>query len=357
MRLMRKHLALFILSGFLFVAAQTAIAADETRSTALDVTIAGQGGTSLAGTLMLPPNADGNHRKVPAMLLIQGSGPVDRNGNIPPTFITDLEKQIAEELSRLGIASLRFDKRGQYANHAAAPRDPVQLAAFVQWENLVGDAAAAWRFLAARPEVDAARVGIFGHSEGGLLALSVATDEAAERRVMPAFLILASTPGRPFPAVLRDQIARVTRLQGASPDEADELLAANDSILGQIRDSGRIPSGIPDGLKPLYPPYLGSFYRSLILLDPVEFARQYKGPVLVIAGASDVQVSAEEDGRALDKALAMRQPDDHDFLVIPNASHNLKPVKNTDEPGLSGPITPAVPEKLRSWLAKHRFVE
>ena len=82
------------------------------------VSIKGIGGITLSGTIEIPPGEGAR----PAVLLLSGSGPTDRNGNQPPTIITDLLKQVADGLAEQGIVSLRFDKRG--VNQAQIPRDP-----------------------------------------------------------------------------------------------------------------------------------------------------------------------------------------------------------------------------------------
>ena len=150
------------------VASRVADAADAAEH---QVTFQGTDGAELAGTLQLPAR-DGN---MPAIVLLAGSGPTDRDGNQPPAIHTDLLKQIAQRLAEKGIASLRFDKRGMYANAAQLPKDRSQYGDFFSWENFVGDAVAACRFLQQQPRVDPDHVGILGHSEGGLLALQAAS--------------------------------------------------------------------------------------------------------------------------------------------------------------------------------------
>src|SRR5438067_1649273 len=85
------------------------------------ISFQGNGGITIAGTLVLPETANSD-RLVPAVLLIQGSGPTDRDGNQPPNLQTDLLRQLANILAGAGIASLRYDKRGMYANRDALPK-------------------------------------------------------------------------------------------------------------------------------------------------------------------------------------------------------------------------------------------
>src|SRR5258708_3636948 len=83
------------------------------------VTFPGADGATLAGTLQLPAG----EKAGPALVLLAGSGPTDRDGNQPPALVTDLLKQVAVGLAEKGIASLRYDKRGMYANKADLPKD------------------------------------------------------------------------------------------------------------------------------------------------------------------------------------------------------------------------------------------
>ena len=111
--------AIYALIGVL-LAARPAPAAER------EVQFEGAGGVRLSGTLLLPEAAT---RHVPAVVLVAGSGPTDRNGNQPPLLWTGLLKQTAEMLADAGIASLRYDKRG-LDRSGARPKDPGELARF-----------------------------------------------------------------------------------------------------------------------------------------------------------------------------------------------------------------------------------
>ena len=337
--------------GLALVAALVVLVLGAAPATAMmefEERVAGAGGVSLAGTLALP--SDRPQTKLPAVLLIQGSGPTNRNGNQPPNFTTDLEKQLAEALARAGIASLRLDKRGMGANSAEMPRDLATAARFFAWDNTVDDAVAAWRWLEARADIDPKRIAILGHSEGGLVALAAA-ERLAQAGRAPAALVLASTPGRPFGAVIDEQLRNVLKKQDAPPRVVATVMAANDGILAWIRKTGEVPARVPNELRALYPPYIGPFLAPLLRLDPAELAKPYAGPVLVVQGAEDIQISAERDAGALDAALGERPKDDHETIVAPSVSHNLKPVARPDEPGFWGSIAPAVLDPLVAWLA------
>jgi hypothetical protein len=332
-----------ILIGTFLTCATTAPAQPVDRT----VTFPGAGGTSLAGTLLLPEGKPGT--KFPALVLVPGSGPTDRDGNQAPTLVTDLLKDIAVDLAKHGIASLRYDKRGMHANVGELPKDRAQYGEFFSWENFVDDVAAAYEFVRQQPEIAADRVGILGHSEGGVLALAVG-EKLAATPARPAVLVLLSTPGRSLDAVIHDQLVRLLVKQKATPEQTKYFLDENARVVQAIKDTGKVPSDVPAGLQALYPAYIGKFLQSNFATDPSKLAARIKGPVLVIAGEQDVQVSPERDAKPVDVGLASRAADDHKLLVVAGASHNLKPVKDNTEPGFAGEISPAVLLELREWI-------
>jgi uncharacterized protein len=312
------------------------------------VSFNGAGGTKLSGTLVVPKQTP--DARSPAMVLVAGSGPTDRNGNQPPLLVTDLLQQIATALARHGVASLRYDKRGMHANAGELPKDLSQYGEFFSWENFVGDVEAACQFLRQRPEIDAERVGILGHSEGGVLALSLDAKPTAGG-ARPAALVLVSTPGRPLDAVVHDQLVRLLAQQKATPEQTKFFLEADARIVQAIKETGKVPLDVPAGLAALYPSYLGRFLQSNFATDPGKIAARTVAPVLVIAGEKDIQVSPERDSQALAAALSTRTLDDHKLLVVPGASHNLKPVKDDAEAGFAGHVPADVLDQIGQWAA------
>src|SRR5947207_2508888 len=125
-----------------------------------EVSFPGAGGLALKGTLVLPAGVG----RAPAVLLLPGSGPTDRDGNQGPGFTNNLLRRIAEELLQAGIGSLRFDKRATRGYAAAWPRDVEGLSRFFSWQNFVEDAAAGLRFLQAPPGGAPARTTAGRHS-------------------------------------------------------------------------------------------------------------------------------------------------------------------------------------------------
>jgi pimeloyl-ACP methyl ester carboxylesterase len=313
------------------------------RST--EVAFAGHGGFELSGTLTLPADGDA----APALVLLPGSGPTDRDGNQPPGFVTDLLRQIAERLAGEGWASLRFDKRAAHVHLAAIlAMGPEEQREFLAYEAFVGDARAAIDLLRETEGVDASRIGILGHSEGGLIALSLANELGAGDDGV-RLLVLAATPGRPLADVLRTQIGRQLRVL---PESArDKFLAELDRTMAAVIETGHAPDDLTDpGLMALFPPNATKLLQVELALDPAALARSYAGPVLVLQGELDAQVAAVDHSGLLAEALAEREDDRHRVAVIPTASHNFKPVESLGELGLSGDVVPATFDALVPWL-------
>lgn len=339
----RKHdcrrTAAMLLIGAVLSSFATAGTAELRLSGEHEVKLAGPDGVELAGALLLPPSS--GDAKLPGVIMVAGSGPTDRNGSAPGITI-DLLKQIAEALAEEGIASLRYDRRGIGASGQPDAND--SLSDFVRWENFVGDAAAAFSYLQQRPEIDADRCGMLGHSEGGMLILQAAV-EGKDLQPPPAALVLAGTPGRRGDVVVRQQIGR-------DPLSAALLSKPNDEIMAAIIETGEIPDDVPPLLAPLYPAYLGQYWQSVLKFEGAEWAARYPGPVLVIAGEFDLNHEVKIETAALSAALRTRNPDEHEVFIVPGASHNLKPVKARMEPGFEGDVVPEALEKLREWVAK-----
>ena len=332
----------------LCLSAMTALQAPA-QPVATEVEYDGTGGFHLSGTLLMPDHEPGT--VVPAALLLPGSGPTDRNGNQPPIFVTDLLKQIAERLADEGVATLRFDKRAAHTNAAQWPEGAEALNDLFAYENFVADARAAYDFLGTRPGVDPARVSIVGHSEGGLIALSMAEQMRSDDGA-PASLVLLSTAGRKLDVVIHEQIARLLDVQGADDATKKQFLQMLDDAVEAVKAGRDVPPDLPPGLAPLFSPSSLKILRSYFTIDPAQLAAKVVGPVLIVQGKADVQVSAERDAPRLHDALKTRDEGSTRLLLVEWASHNLKHVQNADDPGFSGPVADGVLDAIVNWIAK-----
>ncbi len=312
-----------------------------------DVSYAGVGGVTLAGTLLIPAHKQGT--RVPGVIIVAGSGPVDRNGNEGASFTTDLYSQLANQLAQQGVASLRYDKRGVGAStpypqpqnpNAPTPAEIKKLQDFFSWDNYIDDAKATLNYLQQQPEIDPARTALIGHSEGSIIVGQIA-------------------------AMSREQIAHQLAQQPSIPadfvlSKYDEIIASlratgkpSDSAFADLRANSKVPAQLTQNLEVLFQPSYDEFWQGELKVDPAASVKRYPGPVLILQGASDIQVFANEDTLLLDAALKSRTPDDHQVTIIPNTSHNMKFVQNpATDPGITGPVVPQCANTLRQWLGK-----
>lgn len=309
---------------------------------------AGHGGLPLAGTLCLPrERPEGG---VPALVLLAGSGPTDRDGNQRPMLVTDLLAQLARGLADAGVATLRYDKR---ATPRYAPRflglDAAAQREFFAFDAFAGDARAALAALRGTEGIDGGRVGFLGHSEGGLIALAVAAELGGGPTGVRA-LVLAATPGRTLADVLREQLERSFAVLPESTRA--KLLAEVDRAVAAVVETGSAPADLDKSLAALFPPSATLLLQAELALDPAELARRVRGPVLLLQGEKDVQVSAERDLPRLREALEGREDRGDgacEVALVPGASHNLKPVGERGDPGFTGPVAPEALERLIAW--------
>ena len=246
----------------------------------------------LALTYLRP---EGNDR-VPLAVIIAGSGPTDRDANSLHGLKTDAYKQLAEALADLGIATVRYDKRG-IGGSVELGKDETLLTIDV----FAKDAQVIAKWARQLPNVGA--IVLVGHSEGGVLALMSAKAAAAKA------VVLLTTPGRPLGQILRDQLARPV-LPADFRSDALEILAA--------LERGEDVKTVRPDLGPLFRPSVQPFVRSLIKIDPAQLLRGLDMPALVIGGGRDIQV-----GRAdFDALVAARGNTDSSWYQ--NMGHTLK---------------------------------
>lgn len=283
------------------------------------------GGARLTGTLALPAVPG----PVPVALIVPGSGAVDRDGNAPPALRSNLYAQLAWRLAERGVASLRYDKRGVGASAAGVDLARTTFDDFA--EDVVAGAAAL-----ARDERFSGVV-IVGHSEGGWLAIRAAGRGAPVRGIA-----LLAAPGRPFVALLRDQLAQ----------QLDSVALARFDSAMALYLRGELPVGLPPYLEPLFRPVNQRFTLSLAAYDAVAELRRLDLPVLVLQGDRDVQVGLA-DAEAL--AAAARRGR---LVRLAGANHLFKAAARADRLAqlalYADPTAPVVPELIATlvdWIA------
>ncbi|MDD4903772.1 MAG: alpha/beta fold hydrolase [Candidatus Bipolaricaulis sp.] len=309
------------------------------------------GDLTLAGTLTLPADGSGPY---PAALLIHGSGPVDRDGNAPG-FETNAYRQVAEALAAVGVASLRFDKRGvgQSGGDAAS----------ASRRDLLSDVQAALAALRVQPEVDATRVVLIGHSEGAYLAPIVAAEDPSV-----AGVVLLCGAARSLAEITRWQVEEILRLRGATEEDAAIALAQEDEYLAFVKTSegewtdysaDELQSAMPwltEGAAAALQASLAlSWLREHYTDDPEMWLRQLAVPVLVINGEKDMQVPASE-GERIRTALGEGKDPEVTVHVFADLNHSLR--FHPEPPSLmfahlEQPVDPRVLDAVIAWTKRH----
>jgi dienelactone hydrolase len=254
--------------------------------TQVDVNV-GAAGSMLPGTLALPRGTG----PFPAIVLVHGSGPNDRDENILGNHPF---RDLAWGLAAQGIATLRYDKRSFAAPQTLAARGN----ALTVKDEVIDDAVAAVALLRARPEIDPKRIYVLGHSLGGMLAPRIARAAKADG------MIIMAGATRPLPEVMIEQtqylIAVDGTIDGGEAARLDELKLAVADLRASQRDATRAPSaaalslGAPVG-----------YYTDLEAHDAPTDAAALDIPILVLQGGRDYQVTLA-DFANWKKALAGR---------------------------------------------------
>ncbi len=286
--------------------------------TAEEVRISGPAGP-LGGTLTKPVGAAG---PVPAVVTITGSGQQDRDEYIPFAGGIRLFRQVADTLSRRGIAVLRLDDRGL----GASSGDAVGATS----ADFADDIRAAIAYLRERRDIDPARIGLIGHSEGGAIAPMIAATDPR----LKAMVVMAG-PGEPGIEISMAQnkyiVDRDTTLR---PSQRDSLLRAARASLAPARQT------VP-------------WVKFWMSYDPAPVARRVKAPTLILQGATDRQVPADQAeklaaliraGGNQDVTVHLFPSTNHLFVQDPNGDFNNYDKLRTNR------IGPDVLGTLADWL-------
>jgi dienelactone hydrolase len=270
----------------------------------------------LGATLTLPAGSG----PFPAVVLVHGSGPQDRDETVGANRVF---RDLAEGLSSSGIVVLRYDKRTKIYPNKMGPNPTVD-------DEVVLDAMAAVRMLAARPEVDPKRVFVIGHSLGAQLA-----PEIAVRAGNVAGVVLLAPPGRPPWDVLLAQM----RYLGAPQEQIDDI-ERKAAILRQ----GKAPEGNLMGAS-------GTYWKDWGSRDGIAMAKKLGKPVLVLRGDRDYQV-ADEDLAAWKSGLQDQK--DATVTTLPHLNHLFIRGEGKPSPAeyeTPGHVDPSVIEMVRRFIA------
>ena len=296
------------------------------------------GAVTLAGTLCIP-RTTGRHA---AVVLLQGSGSETRWGT---------NRFIADRFAQSGIAALVYDKRGSGASTGDWKAS--------SYDDLANDAIAGIDLLASRSEIDPTRIGLHGHSEGGIIA-AIAAARAPSR---VAFVVAEDTVA----GLVRDQdfyrVSHQITQAGFSNNEIKEALSLYKLMLD-----------VACGTKPYHvlatasqtvreknwyqwlaiPPedsYLWSWYRKIGNLDTLVFWKEVRAPVLLVYGESDQLVPVNESIVRIEAALDKANPF-YTAVIVPNAQHNLTIQPETNGPFFWWKAAPGVVDLVVAWVQR-----
>jgi uncharacterized protein len=273
------------------------------------------GETTVEGALVRPPGQG----PFPAVIMVAGSGPTDRDWNSPLLPGTNgSARLLAQALAEAGFASLRYDKRGTGPH---AQENVGHIAGAVRMHSFVEEFAAAVGLLAERTDIRTDQVFGLGNSEGTLHVLHYQCEHP--KRGL-AGLVLTGPPGRSVGAVARSQLAA----QAASVPGGDALMSLYDAAIARflagepMNPDAALPEGVQTLLRSLEAPANLPFARELWMADASSLLRAVVVPVLVVIGKKDIQVDWQADGQPIRSAIEGRPQMTAAFPE--NANHVLK---------------------------------
>jgi pimeloyl-ACP methyl ester carboxylesterase len=298
------------------------------------------GEIQLAGTLCLPSEAG----QFPCVLMIHGSGPVDRNENAP-NMEANIFNAVARYLAERGVCSLRYDKRGC----GASGGDFASAGLY----DLIQDSLAAHRFLTSQSCVNKDKIFVLGHSEGSMIAPKVHLSYPSV-----AGLILLSVPMKKLEDCLKYQ-AKMTE---KDVKQGKGFLRFLNRLIWKIMrfDPLKMPNAViekakhtkKDSFRYMGKPVYAKWLREHLEYDPVYTMFNVTCPILAITGDKDIQVDPEDAVKVSEIAKG-----EVEYHIVPNLTHILRP---DDGPAsffsykrlLKQDIDPRVLELINTWLQK-----
>jgi hypothetical protein len=284
------------------------IAQTDTSYTETPITLETKTG-KIYGTLCTPVKFS----KIPIVLIIAGSGPTDRDCNSDLGIKTNAYKILAHKLSNMGIATVRYDKRG-----VAASKDAMTTEADLRFDTYIDDAKAWVELL--KTDKRFSEVDIIGHSEGSLIGMNVATTDVGK------YISLAGA-GQSADKILKLQLA--DKLPKMGRDTAFRML---DTLV-----AGKTISYVDPMLYSLFRPSVQPYMISWLRHDPQIDIKKLTIPVLILQGTSDLQVDST-DARRLYTANPKAK-----LILIKGMNHVLRDVGDDKDANMKSYKDPTMP--------------
>ena len=291
-------------------------------------------GFSIAGTISKPVKP--TSARLPAIVLVAGSGPVDRDETVAGVPIFG---QLAGALADAGMIVVRYDKRG--VGQSGGRPEAATL------ESYADDLRSIVRFMSERRDVDPERLVVVGHSEGGAVAMLAA---AREDRIKG--LVLIASIGMTGAELNLAQVTRALSRGTRTPAEQQATIELQKKIQAAVLGTGTW-DGIPETFRLQADT---PWFRSFLAFDPARWMRDIDQPILVVQGQLDTQVDPSNADR-LEKLARTRDRDKIvEVVKIPGINHLLLEATSGEVEGylsLGGrDVSPTVSTALTNWLRK-----
>lgn len=313
---------------------------------------------TLAGTLTLPKKEG----KFPIVILISGSGPQNRNEELmghKPFLV------LADYLTKNGIGVLRYDDRGtneSEGNFSACTS-----------QNFANDVDAAIKYLLTRKEIDKKKIGLIGHSEGGLIAPMVAS-----KNKNVAYIVLLAGPGMSGGDILLLQQELIGRANGVKEEDLAETKSMNAAayqIISKSKDATEAKKQLVDyykkaiealpedkrptqqeaeeGISTQISAITGTWMYFFIKHDPYPNLKNVKCPVLALNGEKDLQVPPKENLEALKKGIELGKNKNVTTKQLANMNHLFQECK-TGSPSeyatIEQTMSPIALNEISTWI-------
>lgn len=306
-------------------------------------------GVRLSGTMTLPAGPG----PFSAALLISGSGRNDRDESLAGH---KLMMVLADALTRHGYAVLRYDKRG--AGQSTGDFDAATTLDFA------ADAAAALAYLHRRRDIDGARIGVIGHSEGGTIGVLLGVKDPGLK-----YIVMMAGFAAPAAPLVAEQIRRIDRANGVPQKLADQTYDLNRHLFRAIAEAkgeedaeqrvrAILSKSLPapskqqgdQALMFAHMPYM----RFILGYDPTPSLKQLRVPVLALAGTKDLIVPPDINLPALKRSLAQ----DRDLRVVEldGLNHFFQPAKTglpQEFATIEETLAPTAIEEIIAWVEGH----
>jgi hypothetical protein len=259
----------------------------------------------IAGALTLPKN---DKKVFPAMVIISGSGPQDRDGST----LFNLYRQIAESLSKAGVAVLRVDDRG--TGKSTIVKEKVLETSY---RDLISDSRAAFDYLKKRREIDQSKIGFVGHSEGAATALTI----ASENKEVAAVALLAGASLPVNEILLEQELYQRAWQETVNVSDKTKILPIVQNLIKRFEEA-KLPQNAADAKL--------SWFHEHLATKPTQLAARVKCPTLILQGERDALVLAYHSVE-LAKALANSGNKEVSLRIIPNLTHIFTPISGNSQ--------------------------